>query len=245
MNYQALDEALEYLEEGLFTPSNKRLLDKLEVLVKKLETIENAGIARTKAWKIIDTLEKANLTPEESKRLKELKARVEAVEKNIFKKDAIKDLKDAKDVWDNCSNKGCWEGYTLTVYYLLGLSQSDIARHFDKMQSKMTHTVKTFVHWMYGTKDGDELNDESRAMTKKLIKISDLNAKAIEIASNDDDFLFYIPAAKKFVSIWTNDDVDVESNIFKNHLRYLDDDFTVEKEAFIEAARENHIDFKI
>ena len=249
MNYEALDEALEYIEEGFFTPNPKKLLDKLEALVDKMESDENAAnYSWRKVKKLTDALDKAKLDPEQQKRYKDLKVRLDKIEKQLLKKQALKEIKDAKDMWDNCTNSGCFEGYNLTVFYLLGISQANIGRHFDKMQNKMHHTVNTFLNWMCGGNDDPssyEDDDFYKELKKKLLRVSTLDAKAVEIASNDDDFLFYIPAVKKFVSIWTSGSVEIESNIFKNHLRYLDDDFSAEKEAFIEAAKENHIDFKI
>ena len=245
MNYKALDEALEYIEEGFFTPNPKKLLDKLEALVDKMESDENAAnYSWRKVKKLTDALDKAKLDPEQQKRYKDLKVRLDKIEKQLLKKHALKEIKDAKDMWDNCTNSGCFEGYNVTVLYLLGVSQSDVARHFDKMQGKMHHTVETFVKWMYGDDEADEYYWGTAK--KKLSKIVDLKAKAVEIQSNDDNILIYVPSVKKFIDIDTEPGVNIATNIYKTmYLRYLDDDFSIEKAAYIETAKENHIEFKV
>jgi len=250
MNYEALDEALEYLNEGIFDPSNKALLNKFEKAInkfsKKQPTKFNAYYGTSNIDALKEKLSKANLSVDEKSRYKELCDRFDEARKNLTKAYAIKEITKAKTHWDTGKGDGCFEGDNIEALYLLGISQADIVKHFAKIESNLPHTVNYFISLMCG--DDDEY---SKIIAKKVEKVVPLNSKAVEIYSNDDDIMFLVPKSGKFIDIYTDDSIAVVSDIYKKNKGYLGyylEDKECEriaKSAYIETAKENHIEFKI
>jgi hypothetical protein len=209
--YKALDEALEYLNEGKILNKitgavrNKIGKSKIDNWIKEAKAALAGNDSYTKIHKLIMdyyTIEfKYGSTKYYKSKKRELERLVDSLRNKYeeqYKKACPKIVEQLKKKWDGLKVpiSETWEGEFLSQWSALGIPPETVIKHYAKSSDKRSY--KKCIECM------GELSDFEEYGEKYLLDKCSLDDECIEFYGNDDALGFYDYTSNKLIEVLTN-----------------------------------------